>query len=84
MTNLFGSSYNLADNAGYLGSARQSAHHILYTVVNSAAMNGYVHGMRFVNGFAYYKFILIALDLLVSAGIVLWVCLLVKKYKGKN
>lgn len=53
MSNLFGGGYDLADNPAYQGYAREAAHRILYTVVNSAAMNGYVHGMVFVKGFAY-------------------------------
>lgn len=44
--------------------ALKAAKNICYTVVNSAAMNGYVHGVRFVPGFAYYKLILIAWDVL--------------------
>ena len=48
--------------------ARQAAHRILYTDVNSAAMNGRIHGVS-PNGFAYYKIILIVLDVLAAAGI---------------
>ncbi len=62
MVNLFNDSYSLKNNKAYQTYARNAAHHILYTVVNSAGMNGYVHGCRFVNGFAYYKFILIGFD----------------------
>ena len=32
-------------------------------------MNGYVHGVRYVNGFAYYKIILIVWDILAAAGL---------------
>ena len=46
-----------------------AAHNVLYAVVNSAAMNGYVHGVTFVPGFAYYKAILIALDIAGGIGI---------------
>ena len=48
--------------------ARQAAHRILYADVNSAGMNGFIHGVS-PNGFAYYKIILIALDALAAAGI---------------
>ena len=50
--------------------ALNAAKNVLYTVANSAAMNGYVHGREFVPGFAYYKFILIAWDVLAAAGFV--------------
>ncbi len=66
------------------GYAREAAHHILYTVVNSAAMNGFVHGVEFVNGFAYYKIIIIVWDILSAAGIGLLVWLLIKKIKYKE
>ncbi|MFR1632610.1 MAG: glycoside hydrolase family 3 N-terminal domain-containing protein, partial [Oscillospiraceae bacterium] len=61
--------------------AREAAHRILYTVVNSAGMNGYVHGMEYVNGFAYYKIIIIAWDVLAAAGIGVLVFFLVKKIR---
>lgn len=61
--------------------AREGAHHILYTVTNSAAMNGYVHGVEYVNGFAYYKFILIAWDVLAAAGIAVIALFFVKKIR---
>ena len=48
---------------------REAAHHILYTVVNSAGMNGFVHGVEYVKGFAYYKLILIGWDILALAGL---------------
>ena len=61
--------------------AREAAHRILYTVVNSAGMNCYVHGMEYVNGFAYYKIIIIAWDVLAAAGIGVLVFFLVKKIR---
>ena len=66
MDALFG--FNIAKYPAYQGMGREAAHHILYTVVNSAAMNGFVHGVEFVNGFAYYKLILIGWDVLAAAG----------------
>ena len=84
MSNLFGSGYDLAKNPTYQGYAREGAHHILYTVVNSAAMNGYVHGRIFVNGFAYYKFIVIGIDVLAAAGVALLSVWLLKRLKGDN
>ena len=82
MTNLFGSSFSLEGKTELHGYARDAAHHILYTVANSAAMNGYVHGVKFVNGFAYYKIIIIVWDVLAAAGVVLLAILLIKKIKA--
>ncbi len=61
--------FSLEGDAEYQGYARDAAHHILYTVVNSAGMNGYVHGVKFVEGMAYYKIILIVWDVLAAAGL---------------
>jgi beta-glucosidase len=68
MDALFG--FDVADHPAYQGYCRDAAHHILYTVVNSAGMNGYVHGVEFVPGFAYYKLILIGWDLLALGGLI--------------
>ena len=68
MDALFG--FNIEKHPQYQIFGREAAHHILYTVVNSAGMNGFVHGVEFVNGFAYYKLILIGWDLLAAAGVV--------------
>ena len=73
--------YSLEGNLEDQGYAREAAHHILYTVVNSAAMNGYVHGVEYVGGFAYYKIIIIVWDVLAAAGIAVLVFFLVKKIK---
>lgn len=61
--------YSLNGNLEDQFYARQAAHRILYTVVHSAGMNGFVHGVEFVNGFAYYKIILIVWDVLAAAGV---------------
>jgi len=63
MDALFG--FDISKKRAYQGYGRDAAHHILYTVVNSAAMNGYVHGISYVEGFAFYKLILIGWDILV-------------------
>lgn len=73
--------YSLEGQDKLQSYAREGAHHILYTVVNSAAMNGYVHGVEYVNGFAYYKFILIAWDILAAAGIAVIAIFLIKKVR---
>lgn len=62
MDALFG--FDIKKHEAYQGYGRDAAHHILYTVVNSAGMNGYVHGVVFDNGFAYYKIILIVWDVI--------------------
>lgn len=77
---LFG--YSLDGKAEEQAYAREAAHHILYTVVNSAAMNGYVHGVRYVNGFAYYKIALIVWDVLSVAGLAVLGFFLYKKIKN--
>ena len=65
--------YDPANSSADYHYGREAAHHILYTVVNSAAMNGMIHGAVFTPGFAYYKLILIGLDALalLSIGIIL-------------
>ncbi len=78
MDALFG--FDISKHESYQGYGKEAAHHILYTVVNSAAMNGYVHGVQYVEGFAYYKFILIAWDV-VAAGIIIWLSILMFKKK---
>ena len=61
--------YDITDTPAYIAMGRDAAHHILYTVVNSAGMNGFVHGVEYVHGFAYYKLILIGWDILAAAGL---------------
>lgn len=52
--------------------ARQAMKHVLYTVVNSNAMNGYIHGVKVgAEPFAYYYLILIAVGVL-AAGFTAW------------
>ena len=76
MDALFG--FDVTKYPAYYGYARDAAHHILYTVVNSAGMNGFVHGVEFVNGFAYYKLILIGWDVLATAGMI-WMALRMRR-----
>ena len=52
--------------------ARQAMKHVLYTTVNSNAMNGYVHGVEVADlPFAFYNLILIAVWL-IAAGLSAW------------
>ena len=74
MDALFG--YDITKNEAYYEYARDAAHHILYTVVNSAGMNGFVHGVQYVRGFAYYKIILIVWDVIA----VVLLALIIRKY----
>ena len=81
MDALFG--FDIKKYEAYQGYGREAAHHILYTVVNSAGMNGYVHGVEFSNGFAYYKIILIVWDI-IALGLILWMgTILLKGRKQK-
>jgi len=64
MDALFG--FDITQYPSLKGNVRDAAHHILYTVVNSAGMNGFVHGVKYVPGFAFYKLILIGWDVCVA------------------
>ena len=81
MDALFG--FDLKKNEAYQSYGRDAAHHILYTVVNSAGMNGYVHGVKFDNGFAYYKIILIVWDVIALVIILILGRKLIKGSKKK-
>lgn len=81
LTTVDWSKYSLEGRPEYQAYARNAAHHILYTVVNSAGMNGYVHGVEFVAGFAYYKIIIIVLDVVAAAGIGVLIWRLVLRVK---
>ena len=80
MDAIFG--FDIEDYPAYQGYGRDAAHHILYTVVNSSGMNGFVHGVEFVNGFAYYKIILIVWDVLAVPAMIALAILLYKKLKA--
>ncbi len=70
--------YDITKTPEYLEMGREAAHHILYTVVNSAGMNGFVHGVEFVPGIAYYKFVLLGWDIL-AIGACVWMGLTIIK-----
>lgn len=80
MDALFG--FDISKHPAYQSYGRDAAHHILYTVVNSAGMNGFVHGVEYVNGFAYYKIILIVWDVLAVPAFIWMSVKLVKKIKA--
>ncbi|MDE7214985.1 MAG: beta-glucosidase, partial [Clostridia bacterium] len=64
---------------------QQAMKHILYTVVNSNAMNGYVHGVAIgADPFPYYYLILIAVGVL-AAGFTAWgVTAIVLRFKNEK
>ncbi|MDE7405997.1 MAG: glycoside hydrolase family 3 C-terminal domain-containing protein [Clostridiales bacterium] len=74
--------FSLEGDAEGQAYAREAAHHILYTVVNSSAMNGLVHGVKIVKGFAYYKIIVIVWDVLAGIGLAVLVFLLIKHVRS--
>ncbi len=79
--------FSLDGDVEYQAYAREAAHHILYAVVNSAAMNGFVHGVRMVSGIAYYKIILIVWDCvagIATAGMIFAVIRNALKLKRQN
>lgn len=67
---------DVGENLNYAVAA---AKNILFTVANSAAMNGYVHGIWYLPGFAYYKIIVIVWNVIAAAGIVVLVLFVIKK-----
>ena len=79
MDALFG--FDISKHKTYQALGRDAAHHILYTVVHSAGMNGFVHGVEYIGGFAYYKLILIGWDILALPALVFMGILLVKKIR---
>ena len=82
MDALFG--FDISKYPEYQAIGRDAAHHILYTVVNSAGMNGFVHGVEYVKGFAYYKLILIGWDILALAGLAWMGIVLVKRVRKRK
>ena len=76
--------FDISKYPAYQAIGRDAAHHILYTVVNSAGMNGFVHGVEFVNGFAYYKLILIGWDILALVLMFLMVRAMIKRRRNKK
>ena len=75
--------FDITPHKDYYGFGRDAAHHILYTIVNSAGVNGFVHGVEYVPGFAYYKIILIVWDVLAVVGLAFMSILLIKKIRTK-
>lgn len=60
---------------------RESAHSMMYTVVNSNAMNGIAIGTVLNDGFPVYGIILIIFDSVVAIGIGVGIFFLLRKYK---
>ncbi len=61
--------------------AKQAMSHFLYTVGNSAAMNGLMHGVKIpANPFPYYYLLVIAIDVVVAAGFVVCAVFIARKW----
>ena len=73
--------FSLKNSPAYHKYAYDAAHHILYTVVNSSGMNGFIHGVKFVNGFAYYKIMLICVDVALATVITILSIKMAKRIK---
>ena len=76
MDALFG--FDISKYPAYQDYGRDAAHRILYAVVHSAGVNGFVHGVEYVHGFAYYKIILIVWDVLAIPALI-WMGILIRK-----
>lgn len=65
--------------------ARQAMKHVLYTTVNSNAMNGIVHGSKVADlPFAYYYLIIMAVEV-ITVGLTAWgVTAIVLRFKKEN
>ena len=63
---------------------REAAHGLLYTVANSCAMNGYIHGVAAVNPFPNYMFILIAVDVIAVVGVVILAVFMIRYIRKKD
>ena len=76
--------FDITKHREYQGYAREAAHRILYTTVNSQGMNGFVHGVEFVRGFPYYYLILIGWDVIALGGLLYLSTRLIKNIKNKE
>ena len=81
LTTVDWTNFMLKDNAAYQGYGRDAAHHLLFTVVNSAGANGFVHGVAFHTGMAYYKLGLFAWDALALIGTAVYVIYQLRRRK---
>ena len=68
-------------NAEYARLSVRAAGNILYCLVNSALMNGFVHGVAYVPGMPYYYIIVIAVDVIAAAAVVLLVVRMVRRLR---
>ena len=81
LTTVDWTNFMLKNNPAYQQYGRDAAHHLLYTVVNSAAANGYVHGVTFHKGMAYYKIVLFTWDAIALIGAALYVFLQIRRIR---
>ena len=61
-----------ANNAGDVAMLRRAAHDILYSVVNSCAMNGIDSDSKFYSKMPMWQIVMIIIDVVLLIGIVVW------------
>lgn len=84
MMNTIGTNKTVTSDPTDAHYAIQAAKHIMYCAVNSAGMNGYIHGVSQVQGFPYYAIILIVWDVLAVAGLTVIAVHVVFRFKKKS
>lgn len=80
----YGSDYRASTPADIYYS-KQALSHVLYTVVNSNAMNGFYHGVDVAaRPFAYYYLIIIAVEVIGLAGIAWGTFAIVRRFRAEK
>ena len=80
----YGSDYRASSNADIYYS-KQALSHVLYTVVNSNAMNGFYHGVDVAaTPFAYYYLIIIAIEAICLGGIAWGVISIIRRFRAEK
>jgi beta-glucosidase len=72
------------DNTVDVYVMQQAVKHILYTVANSNAMNGIGEGVIYTTQMAYWRIVLIAVDIVVPVLLIAWGVLVILKAKKKE
>ena len=79
-----GNGFNIKTDANKYYT-QQAMKHVLFTVVNSNAMNGFIHGVEAKEQpFAYYILIEIALEILLAGGIATCAFFAVKRFRDEK
>ena len=63
---------------------QEATKHVLYTVVNSNAMNGIGEGVIYQTYMAYWRIILIVADIVIPLGLAAWGIVVILKQKKKQ